>query len=199
MTSYISRAMLESVKDVNLFNRELTLRFMKTVPYSNDFVPMQLAEGGEAAMKVRFTDGTAGIDNLHNEATVVSRYDTLGRRILLAQCLAVVVHRTPIIKAGDLRLRPGQCSADRQRTGAAADLQQASVTVKVKAAQKFLQDGNRVKVSVRFRGREMAHTNLGEKLLMDFADACAEVASMEKNPKLEGRFMAMFLAPKNSK
>ena len=41
---------------------------------------------------------------------------------------------------------------------------------KVKAAQKFLTDGNRVKVSVRFRGREMAHTNLGEKLLMDFAD-----------------------------
>ena len=70
---------------------------------------------------------------------------------------------------------------------------------KVKAAQKFLADGNRVKVSVRFRGREMAHTNLGEKLLMDFADACAETATMEKNPKLEGRFMAMFLTPKNSK
>ena len=70
---------------------------------------------------------------------------------------------------------------------------------KVKSAQKFLTDGNRVKVSVRFRGREMAHTNLGEKLLMDFAEACAEIASMEKNPKLEGRFMAMFLTPKNSK
>ena len=70
---------------------------------------------------------------------------------------------------------------------------------KAKSAIKFLQDGNRVKVSVRFRGREMAHTNLGEKLLMDFADACSEVASMEKNPKLEGRFMAMFLTPKNSK
>ena len=70
---------------------------------------------------------------------------------------------------------------------------------KVKAAVKFLKDGNRVKVSVRFRGREMAHTNLGEKLLMDFADACNEVANMEKNPKLEGRFMAMFLTPKNSK
>ena len=73
------------------------------------------------------------------------------------------------------------------------------LNTKVKAAQKFLQDGNRVKVSVRFRGREMAHTNLGEKLLMDFAEACSEIASMEKNPKLEGRFMAMFLAPKNSK
>ena len=45
------------------------------------------------------------------------------------------------------------------------------LNTKVKAAQKFLADGNRVKVSVRFRGREMAHTNLGEKLLMDFADA----------------------------
>ncbi len=67
---------------------------------------------------------------------------------------------------------------------------------KVKAAQKFLVDGNRVKVSVRFRGREMAHTNLGEKLLMDFGAACADVATMEKNPKLEGRFMGMFLAPK---
>ncbi len=70
---------------------------------------------------------------------------------------------------------------------------------KVKNAQKFLADGNRVKVSVRFRGREMAHTNLGEKLLLDFAAACAEIATTEKNPKLEGRFMAMFLSPKASK
>ena len=70
---------------------------------------------------------------------------------------------------------------------------------KVKSAQKFLKDGNRVKVSVRFRGREMAHTNLGEKLLIEFAEACAELAAMEKNPKLEGRFMAMFLTPKNNK
>ena len=73
------------------------------------------------------------------------------------------------------------------------------LNTKIKAALKFLGDGNRVKVSVRFRGREMAHTNIGEKLLMDFAEACSEIASMEKNPKLEGRFMAMFLTPKNAK
>ena len=73
------------------------------------------------------------------------------------------------------------------------------LNTKIKAAQKFLADGNRVKVSVRFRGREMAHTDIGEKLLLNFADACNEIASMEKNPKLEGRFMAIFLAPKNSK
>ena len=70
---------------------------------------------------------------------------------------------------------------------------------KAKNAQKFLKEGNRVKVSVRFRGREMAHTDIGEKLLMEFAEACAELSTMEKNPKLEGRFMAMFLTPKNSK
>ncbi len=73
------------------------------------------------------------------------------------------------------------------------------LNTKIKNAQKFLREGNRVKVSVRFRGREMAHTNLGEKLLMEFAAACAEDSTMEKNPKLEGRFMAMFLTPKNSK
>ena len=73
------------------------------------------------------------------------------------------------------------------------------LNTKIKNAQKFLKDGNRVKVSVRFRGREMAHTNLGEKLLMDFAESCAEIATMEKNPKLEGRFMAMFLTPKTGK
>ena len=73
------------------------------------------------------------------------------------------------------------------------------LNTKIKAALKFLADGNRVKVSVRFRGREMAHTNIGEKLLMDFAEACSETAAMEKSPKLEGRFMAIFLAPKSSK
>ena len=73
------------------------------------------------------------------------------------------------------------------------------LNTKIKSAQKFLKDGNRVKVSVRFRGREMAYTNLGEKLLKDFADACSDVAALEKNPKLEGRFMAMFLSPKSGK
>ncbi len=71
--------------------------------------------------------------------------------------------------------------------------------VKVKNAQKFLKDGNRVKVTVRFRGREMAHTNLGEQLLKQFGESCAEVATVDKNPKLEGRNMSMFLSPKAAK
>jgi translation initiation factor IF-3 len=67
---------------------------------------------------------------------------------------------------------------------------------KLRAGQKFLSEGNRLKVTVRFRGREMAHTNIGEQLLKDFAAKCAELASMDKNPKLEGRNMSMFLSPK---
>ena len=68
--------------------------------------------------------------------------------------------------------------------------------VKLKNAQKFLKEGNRVKVTVRFRGREMAHTNIGEQLLKKFGEDCAEVATVEKNPKLDGRHMSMFLSPK---
>ena len=70
---------------------------------------------------------------------------------------------------------------------------------KLKNAQKFLADGNRVKVSVRFRGREMAHTEIGRDLLVKFAEQCAEVATMEKAAKMEGRNMSMFLSPKAGK
>ena len=70
---------------------------------------------------------------------------------------------------------------------------------KLKNAQKFLADGNRVKVSVRFRGREMAHTEIGRDLLTKFAEQCAEVATMDKAAKMEGRSMTMFLSPKTGK
>ena len=70
---------------------------------------------------------------------------------------------------------------------------------KVKSAQKFLKDGDRVKVTVRFRGREMAHTSIGHDLLVKFGSECAEVASVDKPPKLDGRHMSMFLSPKASK
>ena len=70
---------------------------------------------------------------------------------------------------------------------------------KLKNAQKFIADGNRVKVSVRFRGREMAHTDIGRGLLDKFAEQCAEIASLDKGAKLEGRMMSIFLSPKGGK
>ena len=70
---------------------------------------------------------------------------------------------------------------------------------KLRNAQKFLGEGNRVKVTVRFRGREMAHTDIGKKLLLDFAAQCSELAVMDKEPKLEGRHMSIFLSAKSAK
>jgi len=71
--------------------------------------------------------------------------------------------------------------------------------VKLSHGQKFLREGDRLKVTIRFRGREMAHTDIGENLLKKFAGECAEFGSVDKNPKLEGRHMSMFLTPKQAK
>ena len=71
--------------------------------------------------------------------------------------------------------------------------------VKLRNAQKFLGEGNRVKVTVRFRGREMAHTDIGRNLLVKFAEDCGEVATLDKEPKLDGRHMSIFLSPKTAK
>ncbi len=87
-----------------------------------------------------------------------------------------------VIEIKEIRMSPGIDTND--------------FNTKLKNAQKFLNDGDRVKVSVRFRGREMAHTEIGAVLLKDFANQCAEIANMDKAPKLEGRNMSMFLSPK---
>ena len=70
---------------------------------------------------------------------------------------------------------------------------------KVNHAKKFLEYGNKVKVSIRFRGREMAHPEIGTKTMERFAEACAEWSTVVKPAKLEGRQMLMFLAAKTGK
>ena len=87
-----------------------------------------------------------------------------------------------IIEIKEIRMSPGIGDND--------------FNTKLKNGQKFLQDGDRLKVTIRFRGREMAHTSIGEELLTRYAAECTEFATMDKNPKLEGRNMSMFLSPK---
>ena len=87
-----------------------------------------------------------------------------------------------IVEVKEIRMSPGIDTND--------------FNTKLRNGQKFLKDGDRVKVSVRFRGREMAHTEIGEVLLRDYADKCAEIAVLDKAPKLEGRNMSIFLSPK---
>ena len=66
---------------------------------------------------------------------------------------------------------------------------------KVSHAEKFLAEGNKVKASIRFRGREMAHTSLGNEVMARFAQALTEHGAVEKPAKLEGRSMQMTLTP----
>lgn len=70
---------------------------------------------------------------------------------------------------------------------------------KVSHAKKFLKNGDKLKVSIRFRGREMAHPQIGLEVHRRFAEALAEVADVEKPAKLEGRNMLSFLAPVSEK
>lgn len=70
------------------------------------------------------------------------------------------------------------------------------LNTKMNAARKFITKGDRVKVTLRFRGREMAHMNSSKHILDDFAESLSDVAVVEKAPKVEGRSMTMFLTVK---
>ena len=70
------------------------------------------------------------------------------------------------------------------------------LNTKVSAAKKFIEKGDRVKVTLRFRGREMAHMQSSKQILDVFAEKLADIAVVEKAPKLEGRSMTMFLTEK---
>ena len=70
------------------------------------------------------------------------------------------------------------------------------LNTKMNAARKFLSKGDKVKVTLRFRGREMAHMNSSKHILDEFAENLADVATVEKAPKVEGRSMTMFLTEK---
>ncbi len=73
------------------------------------------------------------------------------------------------------------------------------LNTKVKQAVKFLKEGNKLKVSIRFRGREMAHPELGREVMDRFVEQIAEFGTVEKAPKLEGRHMLMFIAARQAK
>ncbi len=78
-------------------------------------------------------------------------------------------------------------------------IEEHDIQVKANTANKFLKDGDKVKVSLRFRGRELGHTDLGKEVMNKFADLCSEYSSIEKNPVMEGRVLTMFLSPKSEK
>ncbi|KRQ87339.1 Translation initiation factor IF-3 [Caloramator mitchellensis] len=76
------------------------------------------------------------------------------------------------------------------------NIDEHDLNVKAKNTEKFLKDGDKVKVTVKFRGREAEHSHLGEEVLRRFFEKVSEVGVIEKEPKLEGKSMIMILSPK---
>lgn len=79
------------------------------------------------------------------------------------------------------------------------NIEQHDFEFKLKNAQKFIEDGNKVKITVRFRGREMNYLKLGEQVLDKFIEELAEISTVEKKPLLEGKNMFIILAKKADK
>lgn len=74
-------------------------------------------------------------------------------------------------------------------------IEEHDFSFKTKNANKFLSQGHKVKVSLRFRGREMAYTDMGRELMLKFVEACSENGELDARPKLEGRNMLMTISP----
>ena len=116
--------------------------------------------------------------------------------------------RPPVCKLGDY----GKMKYEKKKKEAAARKTQTTITVKeiklrpktdqhdfdvkLKHTRKFLDGGDKVKITVRFRGREMAHREIGEQQCMRIADACVDLAVVEARPRMDGRQMFLILAPK---
>lgn len=96
----------------------------------------------------------------------------------------------------DKEARKNQHIVDVKEVRMSLNIDTHDFETKAKAAMRFLEDGDKCKVTVRFRGREMAHTDLGVTLLKRFAEYCSSCSAVEKMPKLEGRSMSLFLTAK---
>ena len=75
----------------------------------------------------------------------------------------------------------------------------ADFNTRVKNASKYLEKGHKIKVSIKFKGREMSHPELGKDVLLRFFDAVKDIALIEQQPKIEGRYMTMILMPHKEK
>ena len=80
-----------------------------------------------------------------------------------------------------------------------ATIEDHDIDVRYRQAVKFLQDGNKVKVSIRFRGRQIAHSEIGSEVMQSFAERIKDYGVVEKKPMIEGRNMTMMLAPRDPK
>lgn len=113
-----------------------------------------------------------------------------------------------IIDYGKFRFEQSKREKEQRKNQRVVDIKEVRLSLNIDThdfetkrnhAARFLSEGNKVKASIRFRGRELGHPELGQEIMRRFAEALSEAANVEKPPKLEGRTMLMFLAPKPTK
>ncbi|WP_083757157.1 translation initiation factor IF-3 [Alkaliphilus oremlandii] len=94
--------------------------------------------------------------------------------------------------------RKNQKIVDVKEVRLSPSIESHDLSVKANNASKFLKNGDKVKVTMKFRGRELANTTKGQTIIKQFASILEEVSTVEKEPKLEGKQLIMILAPKNA-
>ncbi|MDB5558021.1 MAG: infC [Enterovirga sp.] len=135
------------------------------------------------ALKIAEESGLDLVEIAPNSVPPVCKLLDYGRfRFLEQKKQAEARKRQKTVEVKEIKLRPGIDKHDYE--------------VKMKAVQRFFEEGDKVKVTLRFRGREMAHQDLGLKLLERVKAETAELAKVESEPALEGRQMVMILAPR---
>ncbi len=80
-----------------------------------------------------------------------------------------------------------------------ATIEDHDIDVKYRQAIKFLQDGNKIKVTIRFRGRQISHSEIGAEVMQEFAERIKDYGTVERRPLVEGRNMTMMVAPRDNK
>ncbi|MEA2841000.1 MAG: translation initiation factor [Methylobacteriaceae bacterium] len=137
----------------------------------------------EEALRLAEEAGLDLVEIVPNATPPVCKLLDYGKfRFLEQKKAAEARKRQKIVEVKEIKLRPGIDDHD--------------YDVKMKAVRRFFEEGDKVKVTLRFRGRELAHQDIGFRLLERVRDETATIAKMEAAPSMEGRQMVMILAPK---
>jgi translation initiation factor IF-3 len=96
-------------------------------------------------------------------------------------------------------MRKNQRIVELKEVQLSATIEENDIVTRYKNAVKFLEMGDKLKVTIRFRGRQIAHANIGMQIMLDFAKRLDEYGTVERHPKLEGRFMIMIITPRAEK
>ena len=164
-------------------NGEVTAREVRLIGTDGEIIGIM---SGREALKMAEEADTDLVEISPNATPPVCRLMDYGKFKYQEQKKAAEARaKQKIVQVKEIKLRPGTDENDYQ--------------VKMRNIKRFIEDGDKVKVTLRFRGREMAHQEIGMRQLERIREELAEMAQVESMPKLEGRQMVMMLAPARKK